>query len=65
MGYRMYKGSDGSTGGVRGGDHPVWRSQTGLRRGDDGVKNIGFLMIFVAQEANLFDSSHWKLVHDL
>ena len=32
--------------------------ETGLRRGDDGVTNIGFLMIFVAQEENLFDSSH-------
>ena len=25
--------SDGSTGG-EGGDHPVWQSQTGLRRGE-------------------------------
>ena len=25
-----------------GGDHPVWRSQMGLRQGDDGVKNIEF-----------------------
>ena len=25
-----------------GGDHPVWQSQTGIRRGDDGVKNIRF-----------------------
>ena len=29
-------------GGGGGGDHPVWLRQTGLRRGDDGVKNIRF-----------------------
>ena len=28
--------------GGEGGDHPIWQSQTGLRRGDDGVKNIRF-----------------------
>ena len=43
--------SDGSNGG--GGGKP------------DGVKILGFLMIFFAQEASLFDSSHWKLVYDL
>ena len=37
----IFEPSDGSTGG-EGGDHPVWRSQMGLRRGDDGVKNIRF-----------------------
>ena len=39
------------------GDHPVWRvsdgSQKGLRRVSDGVKNIGFLLKFAAQEAYL------------
>ena len=40
------------------------RSQTvsdGLRRGDDGVKNIGFLVKFAAQEAYLLKCSKYKL----
>ena len=41
--YFVNNNSDGSTGGEGGGgDHPVWLRQTGLRRGDDGVKNIRF-----------------------
>ena len=43
--------------GGGGGDHPVWRSQTSLTRGDDGVKNIRFFGEFAAQEPYLLECS--------
>ena len=52
----LLKLSDGSTGG-EGGDHPVWRSQTGLDGVMMGWKILDFLVKFAAQEAYLLECS--------